>query len=100
MDNIFKWDGVAGCSALRRSELLEADAGCSALPELLEAREDMKRCMATSRKAVQHCSMHRKPATIEPKWLRNAINTLFFAEGEERSEKREVRRATALLLLR
>ena len=54
MDNIFKWDGVAGRSALRSEiagrsallELLETVARRSALPELLEAAEDMKRCMA------------------------------------------------------
>ena len=54
MDNTFKWDGVAGCSALRSEiagcsallELPETVEGHSALPELLEAAEDMKRCIA------------------------------------------------------
>ena len=57
MDKIFKWDGVAGRSALR-SEV----AGCSALPtlldtatrgpalaELLEAAEEKNRCMLTAK---------------------------------------------------
>ena len=55
MDNIFKWDGVAGCSALRSEvagcsalpTLLDTGAGGRALPELLEAAKDMKRFMAT-----------------------------------------------------
>ena len=56
MDAIFNWDGVAGCSALRSEvagcSALRSEAGCSALrsaapPELLEAAEDRKRCMAT-----------------------------------------------------
>jgi hypothetical protein len=57
MDTIFMWDGVAGCSALRSevvgcsaskpSKASKAAAGRSALPELLEAAEDMKRCIAT-----------------------------------------------------
>ncbi len=50
MDNIFKCDGVAGRSALRGEvdgcsasvRLLEAAAGREAVPELLEAAEDMK----------------------------------------------------------
>ena len=54
MDDIFNWDGVAGCSALRNGvagcsallDLAETLAGRSALPELLEAAEDMKRFMA------------------------------------------------------
>ena len=66
MDDSFKWDGIAGCSALR-SELASCSAGCSALwsevagcsallellggsalPELLGAEEDKKRFMAPS----------------------------------------------------
>ena len=35
MDDIFKWDGITGCSALL--DLAETLAGRSALPELLEA---------------------------------------------------------------
>jgi len=54
MENIFNWDGVAGCSALRSEvadcsallDLAETLADRSALPELLEAAEDMKRFMA------------------------------------------------------
>ena len=61
MENIFNWDGVAGCSALldlaetlaSRSALpelleaavlllLKATADCAALPELLEAAEEKK----------------------------------------------------------
>ena len=42
MDDSFKWDGIAGCSALL--ELL----GGSALPELLGAEEDKKRFMEPS----------------------------------------------------
>ena len=50
MDDSFRWDGIAGCSALLSevtgcSALLEAAAGRPALPELLEAAEDLKRCM-------------------------------------------------------
>ena len=56
MDNIFKWDGVAGGSALRSevagcsalATLLDTAAGGSALAELLEAAEDMKRFMTTA----------------------------------------------------
>ena len=56
MDKIFKWDGVAGCSALRSevagcSALLELLGG-SVLPELLGAAEDKKRFMAPSGKLV------------------------------------------------
>ena len=55
MDNVFPWARLAGCSALRSEvdgcsallQLLEAAAGRAALPELLKAAEDMKRCMAT-----------------------------------------------------
>ena len=53
MDDSFKWDGVAGCSALRSevagcSALLDTAAAASrALAELLEAAEDMTRFMAT-----------------------------------------------------
>ena len=56
MDNIFKWDGLAGCSALRSvvavcaalPELLGAAvvAGRAALPELLETAGAKKRFMA------------------------------------------------------
>ena len=61
MDDIFSWDGIAGCSTLLdlaetlagRSALpelleaavlplLKATAGCAALPELLEAAEEKK----------------------------------------------------------
>ena len=42
MDDSFKWDGIAGCSALLG--LL----GGSALPELLGAEEDKKRFMEPS----------------------------------------------------
>ena len=35
MDDIFNWDGIAGCSALL--DLAETSASRSALPELLEA---------------------------------------------------------------
>ena len=42
MDDSFKWDGIAGCSALL--ELL----GGSALPELFGAEENKKRFMAPS----------------------------------------------------
>ena len=55
MDNMFKWHGVAGGSALRSEvaswsalpTLLDTAAGGSAPAELLEAAEDMKRFMAT-----------------------------------------------------
>ena len=40
MDEIFKWDGVAVCSALL--DLAETLAGREALPELLEAPEEKK----------------------------------------------------------
>ena len=54
MDDMFNWDGVAGCSALRSEvadcsallDLAETLAGRSALPELLEAAEAMKRFKA------------------------------------------------------
>ena len=59
MDNIFKWDGVAGCSALRRSELLEADAGCSALPELLEALHDNVEEVAISLSLIRNVDVGR-----------------------------------------
>ena len=55
MDDILKGNGVAGGSALRSEvarcsallKLLDTVAGGSALAELLEAAEDMKRFMAT-----------------------------------------------------
>ena len=58
MDDSCKWGGVASSSALRSevagcSALLEAAAGRPALPELLEAAEDMKRCMATVKKVAR-----------------------------------------------
>ena len=48
MDNIFNWQGDAGCAALPELleaavlQLLEAAPGCAALPELLEAAEENK----------------------------------------------------------
>ena len=57
MDIILTWARVAGCSALRSEvdgcsallQLLAAAAACAALPQLLEAAEDMKRCMLGTR---------------------------------------------------
>ena len=54
MDDIFKWDGVAGGSPLRNEvadssaplDLAETLAGRSALPELLEAADNMNLFMA------------------------------------------------------
>jgi len=46
MDTIFRSDGIAGSST--PLELLETiGCGCN-LPELLEAAEDVKRCIALS----------------------------------------------------
>ena len=68
MDTIFKWDGIAGCSALWSevescSALLELLGG-SALPELLGAAEDKKRFMAPSRKLVYRKMSEPKRAMV------------------------------------
>ena len=68
MDTIFKWDGVAGCPALRSeaagcSALLELLGG-SVLPELLGAAEDKKRFMAPSGNFVSHKMSEPKRATV------------------------------------